>query len=291
MDSITAGPSRLRDLVRRYLGDHPAEDKRNLKDVLAPLERTGWPVYLFGGVPRDLMRMGGRARPRDIDLVIDGVSVDDIADVFADASITRNRFGGLRVHAQGWAIDAWPVQETWAFSQDRLGMSASAAELPRTTFLNVEAVAVELWPRSVWHRRVYDCGFFSAFHEQTVELNFADNPFPEFAVLRSLLVACKLQFCVGPRLADYIRDRIAVESYRSLLEINRQHYPSKLLAPAILHDWIEAIQSAPPDTPVQLPHVSYGAPAKQTDLFEGHQRALWPRLSTSSFQGAHGWAY
>ena len=61
--------------------------------------------------------------------------------------------------------------------------------MPKTTFLNVEAVAVELNPRPTRSRKLYESGFFEGVATETIEINLEENPFPDLCVARSLLTA------------------------------------------------------------------------------------------------------
>ena len=276
------GPRTLRERLRRYLGDNPGRRRRSLSRALAPLQEKGWPVYVFGGVPRDLMA-GPRARPRDFDLVVDGVEVDEIERAFADVDVVRNRFGGLRVQSEGWAVDVWPVARTWAFTERRLPSAKGLPDLPRTTFLNVEAVAVELWGRATHGREVYESGFFEGFRQRVVELNLADNPHPEFAILRAFLVARKLRFRLGPRLVEHIQNGSSPALVSTMNELLWTHYPTKAVPPATLSAWHRAVLAHETDAPLALPFVAqYEARPHQADLFEGQQLSLWETLKPMS---------
>lgn len=76
--------------------------------------------------------------------------------------------------------------------------------MPKTTFLNVEAAAVELATVHGKSRRIYTHGFFEALADRTLEINFEENPFPALCVVRALITAARLQFLIGPKLSKYL---------------------------------------------------------------------------------------
>ncbi len=234
---------------------------------------------------------GPRARPRDFDLVIDGVGVDEIERAFGRADVAHNRFGGIRVHAEGWAVDVWPLARTWAFTERRLPSAEGLADLPRTTFLNVEAAAVELWGRATHGREVYEDGFFDGFRRRVVELNLPDNPYPEFAVLRSFLVAQKLAFRLGPHLVAHIK---RMESHTLVSDMNKllwAHYPEKAVPPGVLSSWYRAVLEHEGDSPLALPFIALDEHERvQRELFDGSQLELWDTLKPAGSE-SRGWTY
>ena len=158
------------------------------------------PIYLFGGAVRDLAIFGRSANPIDIDLVVGGVSVRELEAVLGAFVTRRTSFGGLKLTISGTSVDIWPLQETWAFRVNGFA-NPTFAELPATTFLNVEAVAAEMKSDCLRVGRIYSKGFFESIGKREIDLNFISNPFPEKAVVRSLALASRIGFSVGPALA------------------------------------------------------------------------------------------
>ena len=180
-----------------------------LEPMIGAVRGAGWPAVFFGGTLRSLLvgRLfhGRLGQPRDIDVVFQGPSVDSLSQIFESIVARQTRFGGLRLTADTWDFDVWPLASTWAF-RNRGVVRPRIEDLPKTTFLNLEAVAVDVWPPSDSPRRIHsgDDQFFQGILDRTVELNLADNPFPTLCVVRSLLLASELEFAIGPRLAAYI---------------------------------------------------------------------------------------
>ena len=66
--------------------------------------------------------------------------------------------------------------------------------------------------------------FFEGILSRTIELNRADNPFPELTVVRALILATEIGFKIGPRLVSYIGD-IGASMDEDLVErIQASHY-------------------------------------------------------------------
>lgn len=77
-------------------------------------------------------------------------------------------------------------------------------------------MAAELPPLSGRPTRVYERGFFRAIHERTVDVNLEDNPSPVLCLVRSLDLAARLHFAIGPRLARFARrlfDRLTEDEF------------------------------------------------------------------------------
>jgi hypothetical protein len=131
------------------------------------------------------------------------VGLEGLHSAFGEFVTGRTRFGGLILNLGGWRVDVWPLHETWGF---RAGLVSNATleNLPRTTFLNIDSLAVDLWapPRKV--RRIYDNGFFEGAIERVVEINLEENPRPAASVAQALAIASQLRFAIGPKLVRFV---------------------------------------------------------------------------------------
>jgi hypothetical protein len=288
---------RLRRLTRDFITD--ADDKRSnprkaLKRVLDRFLRFEWPVYMFGGMVRDIAVTGARAVPRDLDLVVDGADPDALCAHFSDEVRRRTRFGGfnLRICKRGveWDVDIWPLDETWAFGDSN--MEPSIENLPRTTFLNVEAVVVRMapFPGNVG-RTIHESGFFEAINSRTLEVNYRRNRYPSSCVIRSLVTAWRLRYRLGPKLCRYIVEHAPLRDLESLAAFQRAHYGHLRLGKSILRRWIEEVHA----------HVSSGRTAplmlsslvrpKQGHLWEGRQLDFWMQTKPPMDARPDGWTY
>lgn len=261
-----------RELRRKLNSFLSAENssRAKLRKTLHPMREGGWPVYLFGGLLRDLM---WNDCPRDVDLVVADEHMESILQWLSPKISHRNRFGGIKVHENGWDFDIWSVSQTWAFQQSSHWPNKSFADLPSTTFLNVEAIAMELWPSSN-ERCIYEKGFSSAFEQRTVEINYADNPYPDFSIARAIFIAAKLRFNIGTELTKYIDKHASTVSVSEIAKIQRKHYKVGLLSEAYLARLLDRVRwSADWETATRLDQLSqhnYCRPANP------YQLELWP---------------
>lgn len=247
----------LRRRVGRFFSDH-SKWKTALRDTMSRIRREGWPAVVFGGVPRDLLVFGLSDRPRDVDIVVDDVSLDEISKAFAKNIYRKTRFGGLSLHVDGWLIDVWPLRDTWAFREGGIPVDGFQ-DLPKTTFLNVEAVAVDLTARVGSARNVYSSGFFEAVEQKTIEVNFEPNPFPGLCIVRSIIMAMRLGFRIGPRLATYISRHSRGIRFQELIDLQMSHYGSVRYDAPTLWKWISQIDRSVEERPskavsLRIPH-------------------------------------
>jgi len=189
-------------------------------------ERTqdrGWTIYVFGGTLRDLLALAPSTVPRDLDLVVAGTTRQSLESVFERELVRVNRFGGLHLVTHKLPVDMWTLDSTWAF-RERLVHGSDFSDLPRTTFLNVEAIAAEFHTRPGRARTLYTRGFFRGIQERQVEINLEDNPYPALCIVRSLLTAQRLRFSLGPRLVRFIMHHARRIPIEELEAIQRSHY-------------------------------------------------------------------
>jgi hypothetical protein len=226
---------------RQHIGQRGA-----VSEVTEAIRQRRWKAVLFGGAPRSLLisrflhRRSGR--PRDLDIVIQGQSLEVLSRAFEMLISRETRFGGLQLRSDEWHFDVWPLERTWAILEDGISQP-DFSDLPRTTFLNVEAVAIELWPMGGSDRKIYsgDDQFFRAVIDRVVEVNRVDNPFPDLCVVRSLIMAHDLDFRIGSKLAQYIASYGPAISEKDLENIQNKHYGHVRITGPQLRDWIQSV--------------------------------------------------
>jgi hypothetical protein len=254
----------LRQRVSRFLGRR-SRLKAPLVEALLRIADMGLPAVIFGGALRDLMLVGPTAEPRDVDIVVDGASTQELEKIYSDLMVRRTRFGGLHLNAKGWMIDVWPLSETWAFREHRAGNRDFEA-LPRTTFLNIEGITIDLKAQKK-PRRVHSSGFFEAVRNEVLDINLEENPFPELALIRTLITASKLHYSLSTRLAKYVLHYADRTPFEELTSIQLSHYGHVKCGTDSIHSWISTIKcqvgtgaaiSGPERAPFQmtLPYMS-----------------------------------
>jgi hypothetical protein len=240
------------------------------------LERK-WRAYIVGGTLRDVMLAPASALPRDIDIVVCGASREDLEAVFFDLMSRRTHFGGLHLvtpfrygglrQSRGQVIfDVWRLEDTWGLRN--AGLPITIENFVRTPFLNIDSVAVELVPRNA-RRRVTENGFFESLASRTLEINYAPNPFPHVCVVRSLIMAAKLNFSLGPSLARYIAAYSQDGSVDNLVEAQISHYGQVRCRRNELQHWLMDVRASVM-AGIERVNVSV-TPERQVELWED-----WP---------------
>lgn len=253
-----------------YLGEQ--KWKEPIARTIEEIKDLEWRAVFFGGMLRSLLisrllyhQLG---KPRDIDIVVQGVSLEDLRERFRPAIARDTRFGGLQIRRRMWQFDLWPLERTWAFSSN--GAAAPQfSDLPFTTFFNLEAIAVDVWPQRHHPRAIYsgDDQFFKGIMERILELNREENPYPTLGVVRALLLAASLNFRLGHRLSKYIADIGTTMPELEFEELQVKHYGRVLRRGRTLKLWTYSVARNlrhHPSQPITLPSPG--------------QLGLWPDL-------------
>jgi len=234
----------LADVARLCNGAWSEPIVRTLRDIHSENVRA----VLFGGTLRSLLlsrlRNQGLGRPRDIDIVVAGVSLDTLRERFRSIITRETRFGGLKLERMEWQFDVWPIHRTWAFLEDQT-LKPCFATLPHTTFFNIEAIAVDIWESPGRPRTIYsgDDQFFEGIISQIIEINRQENPFPSLSVVRALVMASSMRFAIGPRLARYLVAYGSDLSDAELEEVQLKHYDRIYRDAATIRKWLRHVSS------------------------------------------------
>jgi hypothetical protein len=237
---IQALETRLRSQVSRLVGKSSYLKAHPVHDVLRKIEKCDRHAVLCGGACRDMVLGRGRTVPRDLDIIVQHVSLTDLEQQLGDYVMERTRYGGLTLRVRDWEIDIWPLSETWAFKHAGIP-GKGLDDFTRTTFLDIDAIAIQLFTRKGHKRRIYDRGFFAAVRDRTIELNFGTNPFPSRCIAKSILLAARHKFALGPRLAQYISDHAKRLDIDELVEQSRKRYAAPSLDARTVQRWLEII--------------------------------------------------
>jgi hypothetical protein len=203
--------------------------KESISATVEEIREHSWEAVFFGGTLRSLLLsrldVNTPGRPRDIDIVMKGATLDELKTSFGPYVKRQTRFGGLKLQRVNWQLDLWPLEETHALKEDG-AISPSFSDLPFTTFFNVEAIAVEVWSRPGQARQIFsgDDQFFRGVLNRTIEINREQNPFPELCVVRALVMTAKLKWQVGQHLLHYLADHGSTMSASDFEEVQQKHY-------------------------------------------------------------------
>jgi len=268
----------LLDEVSRFFRHNGSPWKEPILGVLNELRKSNVQAVVFGGTLRSLLVSrifeGKLGRPRDVDVVVAGISVSALEEQFNDIVARRNRFGGLQLKRGSWTFDVWPLRDTWAFRQDG-NDAGSFADLPSTTVFNIEAIAVEAWPKRGRPRAIFsgDDQFFEGILSKTIELNRPNTAFPELTVVRAVVMAVELAFRIGPQLSSYIAGVGPGLSEETVRHIQCSHYGYARMDSTRLKQLIEFIsRRSSESTGVELP------PMGQLRLWESGHDVVFPQM-------------
>lgn len=233
---------RLRRCMGQFLGKKAI---RNLPclDELQQIGQFDSHSFLCGGAVRDILlsNNGSQITPRDLDIILGYGKVKKVAESLKIYEQRWNCYGGVSIKIKNWNLDLWELSSTWAFKEKNI-KAKGFADFPSTTFLDVDAVAVQLFKRENFKREIYSKGFFEAVLSKTMEINLEENPNPAACIVRTLRIANKFGFAIGPKLARYIAshaDQIGIEE---LLKLYKKRYKIYHLSAGELSSCIKEIK-------------------------------------------------
>ena len=273
----------LKKKLRKNISFFCTNKKEKWKDpvlqMLLQIKSNNWRAVIFGGTIRSLMvGQGSSRRPRDIDIVLNSVNVEQIKNEFSELVVRQTRFGGVKLQDRGIEFDIWPLDKTWAYVSDNFKYR-TYVNLPKTTFLNIEAVAVDLWPNKKGEKRnIYtdNDSFFKSILTKTLEINRHENPFPSLCIVRSLLMAASLKFKIGHKLAEYIDTNGAKLSSLELENIQIKHYGRVKIQGKILLEWIDYIHG---QRTKNADNIYLPMPREQLYLWGDNNKILHPTVN------------
>lgn len=178
-----------------------------------------WRFVLLGGAARDILLDGAAAIPRDLDIVVEGASVGELAAIFP---LGRNYFGGLQGEMTGVKVDIWPLASSWGLR----GLEhPSFQDLVQRTTFNLEAIAFELGSELI----VYEAGYFRCMEEKELELVFEPVPVPPLNLIRAALFCRRFGLHPGPKLRAFIQTHREQIPIWRLMVLLAKIYPAATL--------------------------------------------------------------
>lgn len=213
----------FRNKFKKYLDSLENKNKKVLKEIFDLLYCIDSGIFLFGGFPLDIFLKGNYAIPRDIDIVVTDGNLNSLINLFTGYKISKTRLGGYKINYKGLGIDIWHIENTWAF-ENNIVKYKNINTLGKTTFLNIESIAIELNPGKQHQRRILYDGFLKALNENCIEINLEENPSPELNIARLIHAAQKLNKPLGPKLLNYISKNLNQFDINRILLIYEKRY-------------------------------------------------------------------
>ena len=173
----------------------PTTAARELQWLAEALEERGHAAFVLGGAIREAHLRGPDATPKDLDVVVDIDSVDQLLVLDGFDHVHANSFGGLRGLRNDVVFDLWPLKSTWAFVHGHV-QDVTFENLPATTSLTIEAIAAQV----ACGNALYDAGFLQSIYDRVIDVNLEPLPRPKQVFGRALALADRMQFRFGSRL-------------------------------------------------------------------------------------------
>lgn len=247
----------VRNCLSEFVNDNSSWRHHPVHEVLKEIRQLRESTFLCGGAIRDILLSGRSFAPRDLDIIFVYTSKNKIESLLKSYKSQRTKFGGFSIKVRDWNLDLWPLFETWAFKK-QLVKGISIADFPKTTFLDVDAVAVELFTKKGRTRRIFSKGFFEAILNKTIEINFEENPYPAICIVKSLVIADRYKFALGPKIIRYIEYYSRQIEIEELLETCKVRYGVTQLFTDKLSSYMKAIKEhtkLSSKQPMKLPSV------------------------------------
>jgi len=229
----------LRTRLGRFVGAYSKQHYSHLYSVLEEIRNNGYPAFLCGGAVRDILLHN--STPRDLDIMLGYVSREKLATLFSGNVKGKTGLGGLKLQIKDWSIDMWPLQDTWAFKKGKVS-GKGFSDYPKITFLDIDAIAIQLFSKKKQKRAIYSKGFFEAILTRTIEINFEENPAPAKCIVRALQLANKFKFAIGPKLASYMVAYVSKMEIEKLAEIYQRRYIDAHISVEKLHNCMKSIE-------------------------------------------------
>ena len=230
----------LRMRLGRFVGANSKRYHPHLYSILEEIRNNEYPAFLCGGAVRDLLLTNNRS-PRDLDIIVGYISREKLVTFFSNNIKGATGLGGLKLQARDWSIDMWPLQDTWAFKEGRVAGNGFS-DYPKITFLDIDAIAIQLFCKKRQKRAVYSNGFFEAIATKTIEINFEENPAPAKCIVRALQIAYKFKFAIGPKLAHYIVAYVSQMGIEELTGIYKRRYINMHISAEKLYNCMKSIE-------------------------------------------------
>ncbi len=230
----------LRTRLGRFVGARSKQYYPRLYSVLEEIRNDKYPAFLCGGAVRELL-LNNNSIPRDLDIMIGYISREKLATLFSGNIKGETSLGGLKLQVKDWSIDVWALQDTWAFKEGRFG-GGGFSDYPKITFLDIDAIAIQLFSKKRQKRVVYSKGFFEAISSRIIEINFEENPAPATCIVRALQIANKFKFAIGPKLARYMVAYVSQMEIEELAKIYQRRYIDAHISVEKLHNCIKSIE-------------------------------------------------
>lgn len=237
---VIEDPSLLDQVEFRF--ENALRTNERLAALIRQLDARRLQYCVFGGWLRDtindLQSVTLGSPPRDIDLVVRGIEVDELLRMLP-TDVRPTMFGGVQSGAGESAFDIWPLHET--FLIQHLHLEPTFDNLLKSADFTINAglffPSCETAPP-----RFLDGGMLEALRTRTLDFNYSSLPFPVMQCARLAAYAGKLSLNLSPAVRDFMQRITSVRLQRErVLQGIRQTYSPPVVEAAeqILNGLVE----------------------------------------------------
>lgn len=192
-------------------------------------------VYVFSGIIRNFLL--GYLENRDIDFVISMHETLNIPiRLLRGTTITKNKFGGVKIQKNGFNIDVWNIDSTW--SVDARISIYTPHSLLKTAFFNFSSIVYDYHKK----RFIYDDSFCRFKEKNIVDVVNVDNPFPSACVVSTLHYAATYEFEIGDKLRRWIVKHY--DQSADFVNIQKRRYGTVLYDHGTIDEFVKACKTA-----------------------------------------------
>lgn len=216
--AIAANKEACRKRVDRFFKSNKTQVS-SVVDLLELMSGYG-EVYIFGGLLRDIALEGvvKFQSSSDIDIVFSSSSA--ICKSLEERGGVKNKFGGYRLTAGIWSVDAWAIEETWAFREGYVRFEG-VESLLNTTITNWESILFEWRSKKVICKDVY----FTDLNEGLLDICLENNPNPLGFIVRILRLHAKAQVnFLTPKASLSYKKLIDEYTYKDITKYEKKVY-------------------------------------------------------------------
>lgn len=163
-------------------------------------------VYVFSGVIRDYFLHRDQT-VRDVDIVlarnINWLPI--FRKYYHLMQITKNSFGGYKVHVDSLTIDLWMLETTWGIVHEKYRLTPQ--NLIRTAFFNFSAILYSIRDRQFYVHR----SFISFLHNRVLDIVYQVNPNIPLCIVNSLYYSTSLKLDLSIALKRWIVEHFDVQ--------------------------------------------------------------------------------
>ncbi|MGD0591426.1 MAG: hypothetical protein ABSA44_11615 [Bacteroidota bacterium] len=181
-------------------------------------------LFVFGGAIRDIVFFKTN-QVRDLDIVVSGISNENLSTIFNRSIIRRTRFGGVNCLLRDVFLDIWSLEETWAIRKKYF--TAEPKNLPYSVFLSTDGIIFD-----IKNKLFIESAFFKSFEKKEIDIVFEKNPFPALSILRAFVQKKKYNLSLSEKLCQYIIKYFQQEDepLNDIYHIQKSHYGKEMLS-------------------------------------------------------------